>query len=84
MSLDGLHDALLAVKAGLGDAGAQLGSATRLLEQARRAMRDAELADPSGEPWLPAQLDAALTELARQRGSIADADELLDAYRARL
>lgn len=84
MSLDGLHHALAAVHTGLGDASAQLTSATRLLEQARRAMRDAQLAHSDSEPWLPKQLDAALDELDRQRGSIADVGDLLNAYQARL
>lgn len=84
MSLDGLHHALAAVRTGLGDASAQLTSATRLLEQARRAMRDAQLANAGDEPWLPARLDVALDELERQRGRLADAGDLLDAYQARL
>lgn len=84
MSLDGLQHALSAVHAGLGDASAQLSSATRLLEQARRAMRDAQLAHSGGESWLPKQLDTALDELERQRGTLADAGALLDAYQARL
>lgn len=84
MSLDGLHHALAAVHTRLGDASAQLTSATRLLEQARRAMRDAQLAHAGGEPWLPKQLDVALDELERQRGTLADAGDLLDAYQARL
>lgn len=84
MSLDGLHHAIAAVHIGLGDASAQLTSATRLLEQARRAMRDAQVAHAGGEPWLPAQLDAAIDELERQRGRLADAGDLLDAYQARL
>jgi hypothetical protein len=79
--LEQLHQLLAAVTAAVADARAHTDQATRLLEQARQAMVDAQA---QAQPWLPPQLPQALDQLESHTGKLAGVDGLLERYGARL
>lgn len=81
MSLDQLRHLLATVRTGLADALAHLDHARGLLEESRRVIIDVQA---HAQPWLPAQLPQALSQLESQHGKVAGIDELLTRYQSRL
>lgn len=81
MSLDQLRHLLATVRTGVADALGHLEHARALLEESRRVIVDAQA---HAQPWVPAQLPLALSQLETQHGTLTGVDDLLVAYQSRL
>jgi hypothetical protein len=76
-----LHQLLAAVRSRIADARAHTDGAKTLLEEARRAIVDAQA---QAKPWAPAQLVQAVEQCDEQATRLNAADDLLNDYQARL
>ncbi|MEC3975171.1 hypothetical protein [Amycolatopsis sp. H20-H5] len=76
-----LHQLLTAVQSGLADGRTHTERAKSLLEEARRAMVDAQA---QADPWLPPELPRIGEELDTLLTRLSAADELVSGYQSRL
>jgi hypothetical protein len=76
-----LHQLLAAVRSRIADASGHTEGAKALLEEARRAIVDAQA---QASPWVPAQLGQAVEQCDEQATRLNAADDLLNDYQARL
>ncbi|SDX16653.1 hypothetical protein SAMN05421504_102520 [Amycolatopsis xylanica] len=79
--IEELHQLLQAVQAGVVEASAHFERAKALLEDATRAIVEAQA---KAEPWQPPELAKAIEALDAQLTKMAGVTELLTAYQSRL